>query len=107
MNKTDVACDAAIKNTVAVSALNGHGIDDLLLEIEKALMAAKYKMEYYIPYAKSAAKAFLHREAKILEEEFKENGIRIVAMVDQRTDNLMKKTTILSVHTTFTTTYCA
>ncbi|MHB1314883.1 MAG: GTPase HflX [Christensenellales bacterium] len=91
MNKVDKTAVSDTRNAVAVSAETGQGLNDLLLEIEKTLLAAKYKMEYFIPYTKSAAKAFLHREAKILEEEFSENGVRLVAMVDQRIDNLMRK----------------
>ena len=91
MNKMDKAAQPAQKNTIAISAETGQGMEQLLQEIEKTLLAAKYKMEYFIPYGKSAAAAFLHREAKILEEAYEEQGIRLVAMVDQRVNNLMQK----------------
>ena len=91
MNKMDKAKEPAAKNTVPVSAETGEGIEALLEAIEKELLSAKRKEEYFVPYGKNAAAAFLHREAKILEEEFQEQGVRLVAMVDLRVDNLMKK----------------
>lgn len=72
---------------IKISAKKGINLDLLLKEVEGLLPYTLITAEYLIPYSKQEMTAFLHRNAKILKEEFRENGTYISAKVDDEVYN--------------------
>ncbi|WP_139904380.1 GTPase HflX [Clostridium thermarum] len=72
---------------VEISAVNGTNLELLLDAIAKNLPEKLKKAEFLIPYSDSHAAAFLHRNANILKEEYRDNGVYIEAMADQEVLN--------------------
>jgi GTP-binding protein HflX len=74
-NKTDLIDDSVVVNAltlnrppaVAVSALTGQGIENLLSEIERMILALGHVAILRIPYDRYEVVARLHREAQVLE----------------------------------------
>lgn len=73
-----------------ISAKQGINLDLLLKQIEELLPYTLINAEYLIPYSKQEVTAFLHRNAKVLEEEFREYGTYILAKVDDEVYNKCK-----------------
>lgn len=73
---------------VCMSAKQGINIDILLKEITKKLPNKLKKVEYLIPYNKQDVVAYLHRNAKVNEEKYKDNGTYICAEVDELVYNV-------------------
>lgn len=73
---------------VCMSAKQGINIDILLKEITKKLPNKLKKVEYLIPYNKQDVVAYLHRNAKVNEEDYKDNGTYICAEVDELVYNV-------------------
>ncbi|HET7489055.1 MAG TPA: GTPase HflX [Acidimicrobiales bacterium] len=69
--------------SVAISALTGAGIDDLLGAVADRLRAAARVLELFVPFARGDVVAALHREGEVLDEEHAEDGTRIRVRVDQ------------------------
>lgn len=74
-----------------ISAKDNLNLDTLLNDVCTALPNPLKKVEFLIPYSDSASVAMLHRNGKVLEEEYKDNGTRIVAMVDDKIYNKCEK----------------
>lgn len=67
---------------IEISAKHDINLDLLLREISKSLPFTLKKAEYLIPYTEQSMVAFLHRNARIDNEEYKEDGTHISALVD-------------------------
>ncbi|WP_010234960.1 GTPase HflX [Clostridium arbusti] len=96
LNKIDKAEEGKINfikeryNTykiVEISAKEGMNLELLLQEICKELPNSLKKVEYLIPYVEQSDVAYLHRHARVENEEFLENGTKIIAEVDDKTYN--------------------
>lgn len=84
LNKCDRADDLDFdffENSVRISALNGDGIEDLLLAIERALPNDKKRLQLLIPFDKMGASAVAH-DGNVHFEEYRENGLYIDVTVD-------------------------
>lgn len=100
LNKIDVAELASIEAikkvctnmaTVEISAKNNLNIDKLL-EIITVILPNKYrKVNYLIPYGDQSVVAYLHRNSKIIEEEYKDEGTYIATEVDDEVYNKLNK----------------
>ncbi len=75
------------KETIEISAKNGTNLDKLLALIEEKLPYNYRKVEYIIPYEKGDVPSFLHRNARVIEEEYRDNGTYILAEVDDEVYN--------------------
>lgn len=73
---------------VCISAKEGINIDVLLKEIINKLPNKLKKAEYLIPYNKQDVVAYLHRNAKVHEENYKDNGTYVRAEVDDLVYNV-------------------
>ena len=100
LNKIDKASEENInsikeaiqgKEYIEISAKEGINLDEFLELIEEKLPYNYKKVEYIIPYDKTNIQSFLHRNARILEEEYRENGIYIMAEVDDEVYNKTKE----------------
>ncbi|WP_297416863.1 GTPase HflX [Clostridium sp.] len=96
LNKIDKATEeqmSKIKETIGnkdiieISAKEKTNLEELLDLIEEKLPYNYKKVEYLIPYEKGDIQSFLHRNARILEEEYKDNGTYMVAEVDDEVFN--------------------
>lgn len=100
LNKIDQASEDHIKsiqekynnlNTISISAKQGINLDLLLDEIAKLLPYTMKKVEYIVPYNEQSIVAFLHRNAKVESEEYKDEGTYISALVDDEVYNKCEK----------------
>ncbi len=71
------------RNAVAVSALNGGGLDGLLGLIEKMLAESQVRAEFLIPYEKYDAMRLVRSLGTVLSEAHEENGTRVVALLSE------------------------
>lgn len=74
-------------NTVCISAKQGINLDVLLKKISDALPNKLMKVKYLIPYTEQQAAAFLHRNSKVLNEDYVDEGTVITALVEDEVYN--------------------
>lgn len=86
MNKCDLIGDVyalpTFGKTVMISALEGRGVDALLNEIAAQLPPTRRKAELLIPFSSGGVAAMIRRDGAVYEEEYTENGLRMVVTVD-------------------------
>jgi len=68
------------EDSIAISAANGDGIDQLLSKIESMLMDNR-RFRLILPYAQTALVSRLHDIAIIEEEDYLEDGIHLKVVV--------------------------
>lgn len=83
--------EVSYEDIIEISAKEGLNLDKLLELIEEKLPYKYKKAEYMIPYAKGDVVSFLHRNGRILEEEYKDEGTYLVAEVDEEVYNKSKE----------------
>lgn len=83
--------EVSYEDIIEISAKEGLNLDKLLELIEEKLPYKYKKAEYIIPYAKGDVVSFLHRNGRILEEEYKDEGTYLVAEVDEEVYNKSKE----------------
>ena len=76
--------------TIEISAREGINLEELLQLIEENLPYNMKKCEYLIPYDRSDINSFLHRNGRVLEEEYRENGTFMIVEVDEESYNKTK-----------------
>lgn len=83
MNKCDLAPDVlslpAIGSTVMISAKTGEGLPALLEKTEAALPGSYCTAELLIPFDKGVLTGKIRSEGTVSEQEYTENGLRLVA----------------------------
>lgn len=85
LNKIDLLKDpdsaqvatAQFPNAVAISALHGQGLDNLLLQIERMLTQQMVLVRARVPYAASELVALFHRHGIVMQERHGQSGIVI------------------------------
>lgn len=99
LNKTDKATDEQIEEVkkacteykiIEISAKEGINLDSLLDLIEEKLPYKMKKCEYLIPYDRSDMNSYLHRNGRVLEEEYKDTGTFMVVEVEDEVYNKSK-----------------
>ncbi|WP_294396953.1 GTPase HflX [uncultured Clostridium sp.] len=99
LNKIDKATEEQLENvkkatseyeTIEISAREGINLEELLGLIEKNLPYKMKKCEYLIPYDRSDMSSFLHRNGRVLEEDYRENGTFMFVEVDEESYNKSK-----------------
>lgn len=99
LNKIDMASEenlGSIKEatkeyeTIEISAKEGINLDGLLSLIEEKLPYKMKKCEYLIPYDRSDINSYLHRNGRVLEEEYRDNGSFMIVEVDDESYNKSK-----------------
>lgn len=83
--------EVSYEDIIEISAKEGLNLDKLLELIEEKLPYKYKKAEYMIPYSKGDVVSFLHRNGRILEEEYKDEGTYLVAEVDEEVYNKSKE----------------
>lgn len=69
-------------SAIAVSALTGTGIENLLNEIQNRLKKRTRVVELFIPFAQGRQIDLIHRKARVLNEEFTEEGIELLVEME-------------------------
>lgn len=99
LNKIDKVPEAVVDSiedkykefsTVRISARQEMNLDLLLAEIARVLPYMLVEAEYIIPYSEQAFVSFLHRNARVIEEDYREQGTYIKAEVDEEAYNKCK-----------------
>ncbi len=90
LNKSDLIGSDPVLNrlctewsAMAISALTGTGVDDLLNEIKNRLKKTVQVVRLLIPFAEARHLDLLHRKARVLEEEFAPEGIKLLVEIEQ------------------------
>ena len=86
-NKADVTDEAKRlagdhPGSVAISAVTGAGLEELLLAVGDRLRAAASVVELLVPFDRGDVIAALHREGEVLGEDHEDGGTRIRVRVD-------------------------
>jgi GTP-binding protein HflX len=68
--------------TVAISALSGDGIDELLRTVADRLRALAHVVELVIPYERGDLLAAVHREGEVVSTSEEDDGLRVRARLD-------------------------
>jgi len=71
-------------DAVAISALTGDGLPELLEKVEAAIPRFPMGVAILVPYGREDLTAMLHREAEVLSEEAREDGTLVHARVGER-----------------------
>ncbi|MEW8955687.1 GTPase HflX [Clostridium sp.] len=74
-------------NTIEISARNNINLDELLEEIGNKLPYTLKEAEYLIPYSDQGIVSYMHRNANVLLEDYKDDGTYIKAQVDEEVYN--------------------
>ena len=99
LNKIDKATEEQIEaikeataeyDTIEISAREGINLEELLMLIEENLPYKMKKCEYLIPYDRSDMNSFLHRNGRVLEEEYRDDGTFMIVEVDDESYNKSK-----------------
>ena len=100
LNKIDKATEEQLdilretvkyEEIIEVSAKDGTNLDELLYLIEEKLPYNLTKAEYIIPYHKGDVASFLHRNGRVFEEEYKDEGTYMLVEVDEEVYNKTKE----------------
>ena len=91
INKIDVISTKRLEElkiifpgAVLISVKNRHGIEDLLSKINEMLLSKIVRKTLKIPQSRQDLVALLHREGKILSQEYEQNDIIINAIYSKR-----------------------
>lgn len=91
INKADVADPFVLdrlklreKNSIAVSALTGDGIDELIAMIEAQLPSPQIDVKVLIPYSQGNLVAQIYKEGQLISREDTEKGTLLVAKVPEK-----------------------
>jgi GTP-binding protein HflX len=71
-------------NSVAVSALKGDGISDLLTLVNEHLYEMYTPITVYLPYSEGALISLIHEQGQVEREEHSQSGIKIYGKVPGR-----------------------
>ncbi len=73
--------EAGLPNSVAISALTGQGMGDLLGRVERVLDEDMALIDVLLPYQRGDLLGLIHQRGMVLRETHKENGTEVVARV--------------------------
>jgi GTP-binding protein HflX len=87
-NKVDVTTEGkrlveGHPGSVAISAVTGEGVEDLLHTVSDRLRALETVVELLVPYDRGDVVAALHREGEVLVEAHEEGATRLRARLDR------------------------
>jgi GTP-binding protein HflX len=74
----------------AISSITGEGLDELMVVIEDSLPRFPVDVRLLVPYGREDVTALLYREAQVLSEEAREDGVHVRARVGERLHALVR-----------------
>lgn len=87
LNELEAKYSSIYNKVVKISARERINLDELLEAISEELPYTLKSKEYIIPYTDQKVVAYLHRNANVSEEEYREEGTYIKAEVDEEVEN--------------------
>ncbi|WP_368247859.1 GTPase HflX [Clostridium perfringens] len=87
LNELEAKYSSIYNKVVKISARERINLDELLEAISEELPYTLKSKEYIIPYTVQQVVAYLHRNANVSEEEYREEGTYIKAEVDEEVEN--------------------
>ena len=87
LNELEEKYSSIYNKVVKISARERINLDELLEAISEELPYTLKSKEYIIPYTDQQVVAYLHRNANVSEEEYREDGTYIKAEVDEEVEN--------------------
>lgn len=87
LNELEAKYSSIYNKVVKISARERINLDELLEAISEELPYTLKSKEYIIPYTAQQVVAYLHRNANVSEEEYREDGTYIKAEVDEEVEN--------------------
>ena len=87
LNELEAKYSSIYNKVVKISARERINLDELLQAISEELPYTLKSKEYIIPYTAQQVVAYLHRNANVSEEEYREDGTYIKAEVDEEVEN--------------------
>ncbi|HAT4091820.1 TPA: GTPase HflX [Clostridium perfringens] len=87
LNELEAKYSSIYNKVVKISARERINLDELLEAISEELPYTLKSKEYIIPYTDQQVVAYLHRNANVSEEEYREEGTYIKAEVDEEVEN--------------------
>ncbi|MDM0494243.1 GTPase HflX [Clostridium perfringens] len=87
LNELEAKYSSIYNKVVKISARERINLDELLEAISEELPYTLKSKEYIIPYTAQQVVAYLHRNANVSEEEYREDGTYIKADVDEEVEN--------------------
>lgn len=87
LNELEARYSSIYNKVVKISARERINLDELLEAISEELPYTLKSKEYIIPYTAQQVVAYLHRNANVSEEEYREDGTYIKAEVDEEVEN--------------------
>jgi len=99
MNKIDLAPagglrPAAACDTVAISALRGRGLDELLREVARRFSAWREEVSVMLPAARGDLVAMARRDGEVLDEEYRDGTVALRARVSAPVAGRLRKAAI-------------
>ena len=85
---------ASMDRSVAISALDGRGVDELVGELERIALAGKSLCLFKIPNSAGGDVAYLYRNATVENVEYEGDFALVLAVVDESVKGKMKKYTV-------------
>lgn len=86
VNKTDLLPPAAVRKIlaeigegVAISALRGVGLINLLRTVSQTLPQPLVKVKLLVPYARAGALSQIFAQGRVMRQDYREDGIRVEA----------------------------
>lgn len=87
LNELEEKYSSIYNKVIKISAKERINLDKLLEAISEELPYTLKSKEYIIPYTAQQVVSYLHRNANVSEEEYKEDGTYIKAEVDEEVEN--------------------
>ena len=81
---------AGFPNSVAISALEGQGLDRLLICVEKGLERDMVLFDLLIPFSRGDLVQMIHEQGIVEQEEYTPRGTRVVGRVPRRLYGLLE-----------------
>ena len=92
---TSVPSPASDKNMAFISAKEGTGLEELLVQTESLLNSSRCEIDIVIPYSRYDAMSFVYKNGSLISEEHLEEGTHVRAYLDAadmgQLDALLKK----------------
>ena len=86
-----IPASIASENAVFISAVSGQGIEQFAQKLETLVLAGRKKVKYLIPHAEQSALNKLYKDATVESTEYIDNGVLVVATVDEKIQGIMSK----------------
>ena len=90
LQNCSIASDNGGKN-VFISAKTGQGIADLMAAIADTAPGKKYERKLLIPYSDGGVLNELHKNEKVLDEEYRGDGVYIKVLADEAVFQTIKQ----------------